>query len=595
MKRVHLYLCIKISMLAIILCLMLTVMLIASLVSEPKRLSTSSPHTSQLSVTSTLQEDYRHITPLLKEIIAIETWRRPDRSNEATVLANLEKIQQLLWKDLQQFNKQQEHIKFTQRQWKKTIDAKDYWVYAYRIGHGDNLTSIIAHLDTVAAYDNSWEPFTLREEKRAYASEKTQTFLVGRGSIDNKGPAIFALDALKIIAKQYDNIGTGLTNSSLEVLFDTSEESGASVAKYFQNCPRCIPQLGIVFDSKWCIRAEKGIERPHFYVNVSPLDKTGISITDINTFDNPINQIPDKVTVTFTSADANKLQQLKSTITDQYIHAQFDDHDYRKADMHVQETNENKQSFIIEFLVAGAQHGSVPDINRLSGANPLVSALNFINQLSKNDSPITENAYTDIAKFVSWAWGTHVLGQHHAILQSKDDGIFTPGTTYAITKIEKLRHDNGLTLKLGLDIRYAIDHHDRPWSGKDGSLEGHSKFPVIFSELTQEYTQKFSSDIQFNTHTIYPPDIRNPNNPAFKKINRAFKHITGESCPMHAIGGGTDARGQPNLIAAGPLFKTVMNYPVNYHSINEAAPVKDLLLSRNILVEILKQEINRIN
>ena len=530
---------------------------------------------------------------LLTSVIKQQTWRLPDRSNEATALQNLDNIRHILWKDLQAFNAQQSHIKFQQHQWKKAVNGKTYWVYSYRIGSGDNLVSIISHMDTVAPGDESWRPFELRQEQRAYPEEAEQTFLVGRGAIDDKGPAIFALDAIKAIAKEYDSIDTALGNTTIEMLFDTSEETSMSMPHYFKDCPECEPDFGIVFDSKWCVRAEKGIERPVFFVPVdhgSDADE-GIIVSHIETFNNPTNQIPGKVQITFTSKNASLLNKLRSSISHQYDQASFDDENYRKAQLNIVEKKNAINQLTIELLVAGAQHGSVPERNRQHGANPLVSSLNLIDTLMKSDNQIDTNAYTELARFSSWAWGTKVLGEHHPSLHAGSDGVFEPGTTYAITKINPVTIDGVEKLGLFVDIRFSMDHHDTPWDGKDGTVAGHSKFLQVFTTLTTDYKKRYAVDIGFNSKMLYAPDIRNPENNFFQSVNTAYKKVTGVDCPMHAIGGGTDAKGRPQLVAGGPLFKPIMGYPVNYHGINEAAPLKDLMLSRKILIEILKQEI----
>ena len=61
--------------------------------------------------------------------------------------------------------------------------------------------------------------------------------------------------------------------------------------------------------------------------------------------------------------------------------------------------------------------------------------------------------------------------------------------------------------------------------------------------------------------------------------------------PLAAIGGGTDAKGQVNLVAAGPLFTVAFGPPVNYHGLNEGAPIEDLRLGARILHQIMQDEI----
>ena len=58
-----------------------------------------------------------------------------------------------------------------------------------------------------------------------------------------------------------------------------------------------------------------------------------------------------------------------------------------------------------------------------------------------------------------------------------------------------------------------------------------------------------------------------------------------------AIGGGTDAKGHVALVAAGSLFSLGFGPPVNFHGLNEGAPLEDLWLSARILYQIMLDEI----
>ena len=65
----------------------------------------------------------------------------------------------------------------------------------------------------------------------------------------------------------------------------------------------------------------------------------------------------------------------------------------------------------------------------------------------------------------------------------------------------------------------------------------------------------------------------------------------GENCPMRATGGATDAHGRLNLVTAGALLSENFGPPVNYHGIDEGAPLPDLENSGKILLYILRQEL----
>ena len=87
------------------------------------------------------------------------------------------------------------------------------------------------------------------------------------------------------------------------------------------------------------------------------------------------------------------------------------------------------------------------------------------------------------------------------------------------------------------------------------------------------------------------PDVRDPQSPLFQRISGAYERAVGSPMPLAAIGGGTDAKGQVNLVAAGPLFTVAFGPPINYHGLDEGAPIEDLQLGARILNQIMLDEI----
>ena len=79
----------------------------------------------------------------------------------------------------------------------------------------------------------------------------------------------------------------------------------------------------------------------------------------------------------------------------------------------------------------------------------------------------------------------------------------------------------------------------------------------------------------------------------FQRVREGYQDVMGEPSPLRAIGGGTDAKGYPDLIAAGALFSDNFGPPINFHGIDEGAPIHDLHLSGQILWHILLREIGQ--
>lgn len=535
--------------------------------------------------------------PDLTELVAIPTWRKADFSNEKEVERNLAATRDYLKEQVEIFNANQKHAKlrfFEHRLKGRSLGdygVGDYWLFGFRIGSGPKKLSLMTHLDTVSPGADWPDAFALKQVKDSYQGKEVD-FLLGRGAIDNKGPAVVTLQVLKAIAREYDS-PEALEGLTIEVLFDTSEETEMATPHYLKKYPEEEPAAGIVFDAMWCIRAEKGIERPVFSVAARKPPTKGLWIESLTTPKiEPTNQIPSGARLVVRAAKPELLHHTYK------IYARFEEayrafdpevKNYRKAPFSVEQTDD-LLTVAFTTSVLGAQHGSAPHENLEGGVNPLVSMLGFVDHLVK-EGEIQPNHISDLASFLWWGWGVTVQGEKHPELLYANDEIFEVGTTYALTKINA----DEKQAEAAIDIRYAIDHHESRWDGKtEGFLPGkESKLNNIFNGLLEKYNKVNEGiKLSFATKTLYPPDIRLPSNPHFKRLNQAYQKVTGESCPLRAIGGGTDAKGHTQLFAAGPLMTGNFGPPINYHGHMEKAPLDDLKVSAKILYGWLKQQVD---
>ena len=533
----------------------------------------------------------------LAEMVAIETYRSENFANEEVLIANMQTLYGNLQGQVQEFNEGQKTHKLELTEWRKESGIPDepkyWWVFGIRLGKGPYKIALSTHLDTVSPGDASqWEPFTLKKETHDTPEASQQEFWVGRGAIDDKGPALSTLQVLKKIARSYDG-NPLLDDISVELIFDTSEETSMSMPHYLEANPEAQPDLAVIYDASWCVRAEKGIERPVFTMQRDTPPTAGVWIESLNTPPGPTNQIADRAEAIIRSDSQAQLEQLASEISETYENHPFDDPSYRRATLTVDTSGMPTQLKLITE-VAGAQHGSTPEENRAEGANPLVSLTNFLAGLVETNV-LVDNDVGRTCKFVKWMWGTKVFGENHADELERHDDVFENGngTTYAVTRLSTDEASSG-AITLRVDIRYAIGHHSHPWDGQtEGFLEGEeSTFGDIFTALLDEFNATSTGPaITVETRTVDRPDIRLPEGPTFSRISKAYENVMGEPCPARAIGGGTDAKGQVNFLAAGPLFNDLSGPPINYHGINEGAPVRDLAKSANILCRLVDQEI----
>lgn len=119
-------------------------------------------------------------------------------------------------------------------------------------GSGDEMLALLAHLDVVPAGAGwSVEPFSgLRKDGKIY----------GRGTMDDKGPAVCALYALAAVK----DAGVPL-HKKVRVLLGCDEEQGWECIAHYKQSGEPIPDVAISPDGSYpVVYAERGICQGHF-------------------------------------------------------------------------------------------------------------------------------------------------------------------------------------------------------------------------------------------------------------------------------------------------------------------------------------------
>ena len=547
-------------------------------------ISCGSPHHESDDFESLITALNENLDDLLPQLVAIPTVRAGEFNDPAN-LALLGEVKSLLDANISAFNAADEGEPITSFEWQEPVNGTDYWLFGFRLGSGSKKIALINHTDVVAADEaDGWLPFEVTQENRDYLGS-SQPFLVGRGTIDDKGPMVVSLTVMKEIARRFSSFANA-DDYTFEWIIDTSEETDMATPHYLADPSEDAPDLGIVFDAMWCITAEKGLERPVFWIERGIDPDSGIWVQSIDTpSGNPTNTIPGSATVVFASANEAEMSSFATALADDYQAQTFDDPDYWKAEVTVGYTGGTTAT--LQAFVSGAQHGSAPQENRAEGANPLVSLVNYLNNLALRGL-VESNSLSVMSEFVADVWGTRVFGENYAALVAFDE-IFQEGngTTYAVTRFE-----TGLDrLEVYVDIRYAIDHQAGGWDGVSyGLIPGDSVFVDVFPDIVNGFNAGRPQQVDYTTDTFFGPDIRSVDDPSYMKVDRAFQDVMGTPCPQLSIGGGTDAKGNLQLIAAGALFTEKLGPPINFHGISEGVPVGDLQKSAKILYQLIRNE-----
>lgn len=137
------------------------------------------------------------------------------------------------------------------REYGFAVENVDNYAGSADFGAHEPELAILSHLDVVPA-GSGWssDPFTLTAD-----GDK----LIGRGAIDDKGPAVAALFALRAVRE----LGIPL-KKGVRLIFGTNEENGSADLAYYRS-KRELPPVVFTPDGEYpVINAEKGMLRVYF-------------------------------------------------------------------------------------------------------------------------------------------------------------------------------------------------------------------------------------------------------------------------------------------------------------------------------------------
>lgn len=363
----------------------------------------------------------------------------------------------------------------------KNLDG--YAGYA-QLGDSGDLVAILAHVDVVPAVGEWIVP--------PYSAQIIDGKLYGRGSVDDKGPAIACLYAMQAIKECKLPI-----TKRARLLLGTDEETLARGIYYYLERDE-VPVCGFSPDAEFpIIHAEKGTIRFQYHLPAADED---IKLLDAGT---RLNVVPDHasaklcgVTEAQIASCAEKLA-LKASITSKK------EEDCIKVDVH-----------------GVASHASYPQ----EGINAIQNLLLLLKALypeANSDLKKSIHALADLLKDETNGFS--------AGLSCKDEvsGSLTLNT--AIIKVDK---ENSFCK---FDIRYPVTH--------DGE--------ALLKELELLAPQCLA---RYELIQHKPPLYVEKDRPFIKELQKAYEESTGETADCISIGGGTYCRYVKNTVSFGPVF-----------------------------------------
>ena len=390
-------------------------------------------------------------------------------------------------------------------------------------GEGDELLGIIGHLDVVPSGD-SWNtpPFeaTIKDNK-----------IYGRGAIDDKGPVVASLYAMKAIK---DNMNI---NCRVRLILGINEEKAWKCIKHYKEVEES-PSIGFSPDANFpCIYAEKGICTVYIKDDYTKYENLPIRISNIDCNNNAINVVPKKCDVTL-DIDVSKISL--SDVTN------FIDEELKNLKFDITYSI-NGTSIILHS--AGIQaHSAHPDLGK-NAISPMIILLNRI--FNRFEYKI------ELFEFFKNYIKTEFDGKSLNIDFEDESGKLT------LNVGDFKFYEN--YLQLGINLRIPINT----------SID-------TITNLIDLKCKNYSLDTYVDgvQESLYVPK----DNYLVKTLCNIFNKMTNSNSEPIAIGGGTYARAFKNCVSFGANFPGDTDMCLQA---NEFIDIDKLMLSCKIYAETI--------
>lgn len=420
----------------------------------------------------------------------------------------------------------------------KTKNINNYCGYI-EFGEGKDLVGIIGHLDVVPAYlEDGWStsPFspTIRDGK-----------LFGRGSIDDKGPVVASLYAMKAIKD------SSKVSKRVRLILGLNEEKSWKCINYYKEHEEW-PSIGFSPDANFpAIFAEKGIMS---IVLKNIFNIKDFEILDINCNNNAINVVPKYASITLKyikNLDSfnNILENLESKKTNITVESAKN-----KNTIHTNLKSENikisklhDNTLKVESFGVSA-HAAHPEL----GINAIKLLVEYLLNNFEFDTNYLRHLY-DIGLFDIHS--PKFLGETNI---KDESGILT--SNIAVLEYE----NNNLIIKINL--RIPVNTSLESIKNKYENLKNNFENLEVTSFGHQE-----SLYVQKDSYLV-------------KTLVDIFNKKTGLYEEPIAIGGGTYARAFENFISYGA---TMPGDKDMCHQVDEFIEIDKLILSAKIYAEAI--------
>ncbi|KUO72883.1 MAG: diguanylate cyclase [Clostridia bacterium BRH_c25] len=393
-------------------------------------------------------------------------------------------------------------------------------------GEGDEIVGILVHVDVVPE-GSGWS-------HDPYGGEIADDKLFGRGTSDDKGPAIAAIYGLKAVMDSGEKF-----NRRVRIIVGCDEESGrwACMKHYFENAE--MPICGFSPDADFpIINSEMGILIFNLQKEFEKNEESccgGLKVKRIQG-GNKVNMVPDYCECEL-EMKKDFTERIQKTV--EYMK------DKKNARL---ELVFDKDSCIIKSYGISA-HGSTPG----KGINAISQLISCLCKL-----PLCVSEQTAYINFLDEHIGMEVNGSSFGVAMSDDVSgklVFNLGTI-------DVSEDKG---SIGINIRYPV------------TKTKNDVYDIIRKKISAPGISLVEGA---GKDPLYVP----ADNFMIKALQKVYEDVTGEKAELISIGGGTYARAIKNAVAFGPLFP---GREETAHQKDEYIEVEDLMKSTKIYAEAI--------
>jgi succinyl-diaminopimelate desuccinylase len=394
----------------------------------------------------------------------------------------------------------------------------DNYVMTADMNDKETVLDILAHLDVVGVGEG-WDSDPFKAEVR-------DGCLYGRGTDDDKGPAIMALYAMKCIKE------LGEDRKNVRLILGTDEESGSSDVKYYYERNKPAPNTFTPDAGFPVINVEKGMYRPEFSKKWEPETALPRVLSFSGGF--RLNVVPADASALVAGLELKTIENICTPLAESL-----------KVELRLNQTDKGT-----ELAVKGtAGHAAMAE----QANNGLTALIKLLCTLPLADCE-----------------STRAIKQLNELFPHGD----TEGVAAGIALEDEISHK--------LTLAFTLLNMDE--KGVSGRFD--SRVPICATaENCKNVVDKKLKDFGFEVRGEMVPHHYTPEDrPFIKVLLNSYEMYTGLKGECQSIGGGTYVHDVEGGVAFGA---TMPGFESNLHGANERLNIKDALTACKIFAQVI--------